>query len=278
MKLVEILFVLSVAATANAILIPADNDDSPQASGTSSQLSGPTNEPNPGTSEYWKSLMDIINSKNPNQDQQDPIDIVDPSTSRRGRKRPIDELGPSISEQDWKLIIDQPDPGIPEDWRDLIDAVNSNILKDQQQSMSQPSPSTLKRSRKRPIDQPSSRTPKRGKQQLMGQGRSANTSSNQAIVLSKEDQETLDDIKKILVVSKKIQKKKWQAYHENTALAFSKQLALTMGQRISESRYNPEVEKQLKQEYKKAGTRVCNLRQRLKRFMRKRGLKFEEPN
>ncbi|KAJ8329284.1 hypothetical protein O5D80_002500 [Batrachochytrium dendrobatidis] len=153
MKLVDIVFVLSVAATVNAILIPADNDGSFQASSTSSQVSGPTSEPNPGTSEYWQSLMDIINSSIFDKDQQQSIDVVDPSTSKLAQEQPIDELGPSISEQDWKVIIDGPDPGIPEDWRDLIDAVNSNIHnQDQQQPIDIAGPSTSKRGRKRPAD------------------------------------------------------------------------------------------------------------------------------
>ncbi|KAK5670190.1 hypothetical protein QVD99_003337 [Batrachochytrium dendrobatidis] len=54
MKLVDILFVLTAAATANAILIPTDNNGSPKASGTSSQVSGPTNEPNPVTSNEYQ--------------------------------------------------------------------------------------------------------------------------------------------------------------------------------------------------------------------------------
>ncbi|EGF76404.1 hypothetical protein BATDEDRAFT_92747 [Batrachochytrium dendrobatidis JAM81] len=117
-------------------------------------MSGPTDEPNPGTS---------------NEYQEEPMYIVDPSTSRRGRKRPIDELGPNISEQDWKAIIDRPDPGIPKDWQDLVDAVNSNILKDQQQSIDQPSPSTPKRGRKRPIDEHGSNISKQDQQQSMNQ-------------------------------------------------------------------------------------------------------------
>ncbi|KAJ8327520.1 hypothetical protein O5D80_004900 [Batrachochytrium dendrobatidis] len=437
MKLVDILLVLTTAATANAILIPTDNDGSLQASGTSSRVSGPTNEPSSGTS---------------NEYQEEPMDIVDPSTSRRSRKRPIDELGPSISEQDWKAIIDRPDPGIPEDWRDLVDAVNSNILKDQQQSIDQPSPSTPKRGRKRPIDEHGSNISKQDQQQSMNQpgpsaskqsrkqstdepglvfpdkywqrlidevdsdafkdwkelfdivdqstpnqnkqqpmiqsnpstssqdqqqptdivdpstygqnqqystdtinssildenwrdlfdiadsstsnqvsgpanepnpnisdqtqqhpvdaiglsisnedwqeiidaassttsnqdqqqpmihNESTNTVTNQIARLSQKYQITLDGMKKRLVESKVIRDKKRKEYYGSMALGFKQWSALERGEEVSELGYDPDTEIRLKHEYEKAGAKIRSIRQDLKRFMKKHGLRFEEPN
>ncbi|KAJ8330260.1 hypothetical protein O5D80_001824 [Batrachochytrium dendrobatidis] len=326
MKLVDILLVLT-AATVNAILIPTNNDGSLQASGTSSQVSGSTDEPNSDTfDQNWQEIMDeldlnlsdqdwqeIINaasSSTPNQDQQQPINVVDPSTSRRGRKRPIDELGPSISEQDWKAIIDKPDPGIPEDWRDLIDAINSKNSReywqqpidrsgpstsrqDQRQPIDVVGPSTSKRSRRQPIDQPSPITFSQvsgsthepnpsifnqGQQQQTDGNDSANTSSNQVTELSRRDQITLDRIKQRLVAFKKVRKENHKKHHEYIALGINQKLALAMGEEISESRHNPNTEDQLKQEYEKASRKVYNVRQRLKDFMAKHGLRFEEPN
>ncbi|KAJ8322885.1 hypothetical protein O5D80_008409 [Batrachochytrium dendrobatidis] len=49
MKFTDILLLLTAAATASAILVTADEDGSLQESGTSSQVSVPTNEPNPNT-------------------------------------------------------------------------------------------------------------------------------------------------------------------------------------------------------------------------------------
>ncbi|KAJ8324244.1 hypothetical protein O5D80_007438 [Batrachochytrium dendrobatidis] len=261
MKLVDILFVLSVAAATNAILIPTNNDGSLQASDTSSQVSSPTNEPNPGTS---------------NEYQQEPMDVVDPSTSNQNQQQSIDELGPSISEQDWQDIIDGPDPGIPEGWRDLVDAVNSNILKDQQQSMNQGK--SAKRGRKRPIDQSSSSTSSQHQQQPMGQGDSSNTVTNQVAVLSPRYQKTFDGIKKKLVASKIIQKKKRKEYYESMALGYRQWSVLSMGNDIHGSKNNPEDEARLKKEYKEACRKVSIFRQDLKAFMKRRGLKFEEPS
>ncbi|EGF79836.1 hypothetical protein BATDEDRAFT_89349 [Batrachochytrium dendrobatidis JAM81] len=310
MKLVDIVFVLTAAATTNAILIPANNDDSPQASGTSSQVSGPTNEPNPGTSEYWQSLMDIINSSIFDKDQQQSIDVVDPSTSKLAQEQPIDELGPSISEQDWKIIIDGPDPGIPEDWRDLIDEVNSNIHnQDQQQPIDIAGPSTSKRGRKRPADiagpstskqvrkQPtdiagpstsdkywqslmniiSLNIPSQDQQQPMIHDRSGNTGSNQVTGLSRRYQKVLDGINQKLEASRIIQKKKRKEYYDHQAIGLEQQSALLMGREIPNSTYNPDTEKQLKKEYEKASRKVYNLRRDLRGFMKKHGLDFEEP-
>ncbi|KAJ8325385.1 hypothetical protein O5D80_006321 [Batrachochytrium dendrobatidis] len=309
MKLVDILFVLSAAATTNAILIPTGNDGSLQASGTSSQVSGSTNEPipqipeddwqeimdmihskNPNQDQQqpidvvdpnifsqvsgstnepipqipeddWQEIMDIIHSKNPNQDQQKPIDVVDPSTSRRGRKRPIDELGPSTSKKVWKNIINKPDPGIPEDWRELIDEVNSNIdNQDQQQPTDQPSPNTSSQNQQQPIDE----------------DESANTVTNQIAVLRQRYQKTLDRLRKRLASSKEIQDKKHKEYYDYESLGWEHRSALEMGKDVSESTYDPKVEKKLKQEYREVSTRVYSIRQQLKKFMKRHGLKFQK--
>ncbi|KAJ8331800.1 hypothetical protein O5D80_000687 [Batrachochytrium dendrobatidis] len=264
MKLVHILFVLTAAATVNAILIPTGNDRSPQASGTFSRVSDPTNEPTPEIpDEDWQDIMDIINSSTSNQDQQQSIDVVDPSTSKLAQERPIDELGPSISEQDWKTIIDNPDPGIPEDWKDLIDTVNSNIdNQDQQQPIDVAGPSTSRQDQQQPMDQ----------------DESANTVSNQIAGLSERYQRTFNRIKKRLLASKVVREKKHKEYRDYAALRFEQWSALARGEEISGSRYDPKVEKQLKQEYLTAGKKIYVVRQELKAFMKRRGLEFEEPD
>ncbi|EGF82913.1 hypothetical protein BATDEDRAFT_85650 [Batrachochytrium dendrobatidis JAM81] len=296
MKLVHILFVLTAAATVNAILIPTGNDRSPQASGTFSRVSDPTNEPTPEIpDEDWQDIMDIINSSTSNQDQQQSIDVVDPSTSKLAQERPIDELGPSISEQDWKAIIDNPDPGIPEDWKDLIDTVNSNIdNQDQQQPIDVAGSSTSKRGRKRPadiagpnvskrirqqpIDVAGPSTSRQDQQQPMDQGESANTVTDQVIGLSERYQRTFNRIKKRLLASKVVREKKHKEYRDYAALRFEQWSALARGEEISGSRYDPKVEKQLKQEYLTAGKKIYVVRQELKAFMKRRGLEFEEPD
>ncbi|KAK5665051.1 hypothetical protein QVD99_008584 [Batrachochytrium dendrobatidis] len=119
MKLVDILFVLTVAATANAILIPTDNDRSPQASGTSSQVSGPTNEPSPGTSnEYQQEPVDLSLSgrirqqpmdqpglNTPTQGQRPTATITGPSTFKQGRKRIMDVIDLPHSDQDQQPMM-----------------------------------------------------------------------------------------------------------------------------------------------------------------------------
>ncbi|EGF77919.1 hypothetical protein BATDEDRAFT_91320 [Batrachochytrium dendrobatidis JAM81] len=413
MKLVDILLVLSAAATANAILIPTGNDGLPQASGTFSQVSDPTNEPNPGTSDDWQSIVDAVNlsildedwkylfdpidpntsdqdwqqlidqpssstfsqvsgtadkpdSNIYNQDQQQPMDQPSPSTPKRGRKRPIDEPGSNISKYDQKQSMNQPSPSaskqsrkqsvdepgldIPDkDWQHLIDEVNSNTFEDwrelfdiaglntpsqvsdsidqvgpsnfdkyqqqpadktsssipdqtqqhpidatdlnisdqdPQQPIDQSSPSTSKRSRKRRIDQPSPSTSRQDQQQPMEQDQqqpmihdeSGNTVPNQATVLNERDQRTFDRMKKRLVASKIVQKKKHKKYCDYEAIGLEQQLALERGEEISGSTYDPKVEKQLKEEYVAASRKVPSIRQRLKRFMKRRGLEFQEPD
>ncbi|OAJ45131.1 hypothetical protein BDEG_28292 [Batrachochytrium dendrobatidis JEL423] len=359
MKLVDILLVLTAAATANAILPPADKDGSPKASRTLSQVSGPTSEPDPKIlEEDWQSLMDEINSRivkenwqnifdpiDPstfNQDQQQPIYIASPSTPKRSRKRPIDQPsssiskydqqqsinqpGPSASKQSRKQSTDEPGPSIPDkNWQRLIDEINSDAFEDWkelfdiaglntpnqnqqhtmdqsnpstsgqnqqhsmnaidlsifdeswQQSMDQSSPNTPKRGRKRPIDQPNSSTFRQDQQQPMGQGKSANTSPNQATGLKERYQRTFDRIKKRLEFSKVIRNKKRKEYYESMGLKFKQWSALSIGKSIHGSKYNPDTEKKLKQEYVAARIKVASVRYDLKAFTKKHGLKYEEP-
>ncbi|KAJ1339603.1 hypothetical protein BSLG_005782 [Batrachochytrium salamandrivorans] len=95
MKFIDILFVLSAAATANAILVSDNGNDSVQASSTSSQVSGPTNEPGPSA---------------PRQGQQYLLYRTGPNAPKRSRKRPISEPGPSAPKRSRKQSIDQPGP------------------------------------------------------------------------------------------------------------------------------------------------------------------------
>ncbi|OAJ44885.1 hypothetical protein BDEG_28069 [Batrachochytrium dendrobatidis JEL423] len=277
MKLVDILLVLS-AATANAILIPIDNDRPTQASVTSSQVSGPTNEPNSGTSDQdWKSIVDAINSSIFSQDWQDPIDLIRVLPNKVENDQLINWVQ-AFSEQDWKVIIDKPDPGIPEDWQDLIDAINSNITsQDQQQPIDESSSSTSKRGRKRPIDQPIPSTSSQHQQQPMSEGKSINTVPNRIILLNQRCQRIFDEPRQRLVASKVIRNKKRKEYREYTKFGLKQRSALS-SKETSESKYSPKTEIQLKQEYKKLKKRVYNLRDQLKAFMKRRGLEFQEPN
>ncbi|EGF77673.1 hypothetical protein BATDEDRAFT_91533 [Batrachochytrium dendrobatidis JAM81] len=201
MKLVDILFVLTAAATANAILIPTDNDGSLHASSTSSQVSGPTSEPSPDTfDQKWQDIMDELdlnifsqdqqqpidqsspdtfnqvsgsanepNSEIPDQDWQDIMDIINSSTSNQNQQQSIDELDPSTSNQDQQQPIDQPSQSTPKRSRKRpIDEPGSNISKyDQKQSMNQPGPSASKQGRKQSIDEPGPGIPDKNWQRLI---------------------------------------------------------------------------------------------------------------
>ncbi|KAJ8328697.1 hypothetical protein O5D80_002681 [Batrachochytrium dendrobatidis] len=262
MKLVDILLVLTVATTVSAILPPADKYGFAKASRTSSRVSIPTNEPNPGTSDQdWQKVMDAINSSildenwqnifdpidpiTSIQDQQQSIDVVDPSTSKRSRKRPINEIRPSTFSQ-------------------------------ASGSTNEPSPSAPKQSRKQPMNQPIPSTSRQDQQQPMIHDESVNTVTNQVTGLSQKFQRTFNRIKQMLVEFKEIQKKKLQEYRRYANLKFSQQLALAMGKEISGPRYDPDTEKQLKQEYEQATKKLNGIRQRLKDFIKRHGLRFEE--
>ncbi|OAJ42483.1 hypothetical protein BDEG_25935 [Batrachochytrium dendrobatidis JEL423] len=192
MKLVDILLVLSVAATANAILISAGNDGSLQASGTFSQVSGPTNEPNPQIpDEDWQEIMDIIHSKKPNQDQQ----------------QPIDELSSDIFNQ-VSVPTNEPIPQIPDDdWQEIMDIIHSNIPGNQQYSTDEVNSSTSNQDQQNPIDQPSQSTSNQDQQQPMNEADSASTSSSRMIILKEKYQRTFDRLRKRLELSKKYETK-----------------------------------------------------------------------
>ncbi|KAJ8328606.1 hypothetical protein O5D80_003187 [Batrachochytrium dendrobatidis] len=198
MKLVDILFVLTAAATVNAILIPTGNDGSPQASGTSSQVSGPTDELESGIS---------------NEYQEEPVNLSIPG-----------------------------------------------------------------RIRQHSMYQSSSNIPNQDQQQSMDEDESDNAGPNQVAVLSEKYQRTFDRMKKILAAYKKIAKKTHKDYNNYEFLGSEHQLALARGEDISESKYDPDTEIRLRQEYRKAGKRMNDAKLRLKRFMIKHGLDFEEPS
>ncbi|EGF76174.1 hypothetical protein BATDEDRAFT_92969 [Batrachochytrium dendrobatidis JAM81] len=308
MKLVDILFVLTAAATANAILIPTDNNGSPQVSSTSSQVSGPTDEPNPGTSdEYQQEPVDLSLSgrirqrpmdqpgpNTPNQGQRPTVIVAGPSTFKQGRKRimdvidllisrqnqqqQIDEVDPNASKQSQQQqSMDQPSPSTPKQSRKRpINEISPSISSQASGSTNEPSPSAPKRDRKQPIDEHGSSISRQDQQQPMGQGESANIVPNQIAGLSQKYQITFNRIKQKLELSKIIRNKKLKEYCDYAALRFEQWSALERGEEISGSRYDPKVEDQLKQDYRKAGTRVCKLRDQLKKFMKRRGLKLEE--
>ncbi|KAJ8322652.1 hypothetical protein O5D80_008195 [Batrachochytrium dendrobatidis] len=309
MKLVDILFVLSAAATANAILIPTGNDRSTHTSGTSSRVSVSTNEPNPAISNDWQEPMDLslpgrirqqpMDQPNPNtfnQGQRPTATVAGPSTFKQGRKRIMDVIDLLISRQNQQRPIDEVDPNASKQSQQQqptdiagpstpkrsrkrpIDEIRPSIFSQASGSTNEPSPSAPKQNQQQPIDQPIPSTSSQDQQQPMGQGESSNTASNRVIILSQKYQETLDGLKQGLVASKKIQKKKRQEYNDHTDLGLEQQSALAMGEDISGSTYNPKTEIRLKQEYEKASKRVYNFRQRLKDFMKEHGLRFQEPD
>ncbi|KAK5667237.1 hypothetical protein QVD99_005852 [Batrachochytrium dendrobatidis] len=272
MKLVDILFVLTAAATANAILIPSDNDGSPKASGTSSQVSGPTNEPNPDTfDEYQQEPMDLslpnryrqqlIDLTISNKYKQEPVDESNSDTSGEYQQEPMDL---SISSRIQQQPIDQLSP--------------STSNQDQQNPIDEAGSATSDQTQRQPIDMVDPSTSSQNQQQPMIHGRSSNTVTNQVTGLSERYQRSFNRIKKKLVALKTIRKEKHQEYYDCIALKFAQQFALEMGKDISDSKYNPEDEVRLKKEYEKAKKAVYIIRQQLKRFMKKRGLRFEEPN
>ncbi|OAJ45150.1 hypothetical protein BDEG_28311 [Batrachochytrium dendrobatidis JEL423] len=249
MKLVDIVFVLSVAATANAILIPADNNGSPQASSTLSQVSSPTNEPNPGTSDEYQE--EPVNLSFPGQIQQQPM--YQPNQNQRPT---VIVAGPNLFKQGRKRIIDL-----------------TTSDQDQQQPTDVAGPSTPKQVRKQPIGKTS-----QIQQQSMIHNESGNTVPNQITVLSKKYQKTFDRMTKKFECFKKIARDKHKEYYNHANLKLSQQLALAMGKEIPESMCDPNTEKRLKQEYEKLRRKVVSARQRLKDFMRKHGLEFDEPS
>ncbi|OAJ45135.1 hypothetical protein BDEG_28296 [Batrachochytrium dendrobatidis JEL423] len=224
MKLVDILLVLTAAATANAILPPADNNGSPKASRTLSQVSGSTNEPDPEiVDKDWQSLMDEINSSILDENWQNIFDPIDPSTSDQDWQNIVNQPSSSTSSQ-VSGPTDKPDSNTPKNWKELFDKINLNIPKDWRHPMDVTNPSTSKRGRKKLMNQPSSSThsqvsgpidvtnpstSKRGRKKLMNQPSSSTSKrgrkrpvdkvkpvTNQMIVLNKKDQKTFDSLKK----------------------------------------------------------------------------------
>ncbi|EGF77104.1 hypothetical protein BATDEDRAFT_92064 [Batrachochytrium dendrobatidis JAM81] len=296
MKYTDILFLLTAAATANAILIPFKKDSPSQASDIFSQVSSPTNEPNPSApGENWQGLINAINSRVSNenwqqsinepspstssQDQQNPMDVASSGTFSQSKQHLTNELGPEVFEEDWKILMDQSDPSIHEDWKSLIDTINSiNSNQDQQLPMDQPGPSTSSQGHQLPMDQPGPSTSSQGHQQPMNVANPNHTGSSQRIVLSRRQQTVLDSRKTKLKNAKKLKKVKHKIYYDYVALGLDQHLKEVLNQDTSESTYSPNTEKQYKKDYKAAKKKVYNIRQRLKDLMKKHDLKFEEPN
>ncbi|OAJ45458.1 hypothetical protein BDEG_28598 [Batrachochytrium dendrobatidis JEL423] len=218
---------------------------------------GPTDEPSPVTSnEYQQEPMDLSIH---NRIRQQPMDQPGPNTPGPNQRPTVIVFGPSTFKQGRKRIIDL-----------------TTSDQDQQQPTDVAGPSTAKQGRKQPIDQPSPSTSNQNQQQPMNKVEPANTASNQVTELGKGNQITFDDIKKNLEASKELRKKKLKEYYEYMALRLKQQSGLEKGEDISGSRHDPEVEKQLKQEYIEAVTRVFGVQQELKAFMIKHSLEIEE--
>ncbi|KAJ8330554.1 hypothetical protein O5D80_001531 [Batrachochytrium dendrobatidis] len=366
MKLVDILFLLSAAATANAILIPFKKDGLPHASSTSSQVSSTTNEPVAYTYNEYQEPMDISEPGTSNQDKQhsvksstssqisgptnepntdtsneyqEPMDTSEPGTSNQDQQHLV-ESGTSNQDQqhlvksgtsnqdkqhsvksstssqisgptnepvaytynEYQEPMDISESGTSnQDQQHLVKSSTSN--QDKQHSVksstssqisgptNEPVAYTSNQDREEPMDTSDlstfsqnqqhsvkSGTSNQDKKQPIIHDRSGNTGSNQAIVLSEQDQMIFDDMKKRLVAFKEIQKKKRKEYSEYKTAGRKQQSGLEKGENISGSRHDPEFEKKLKQEYIEAITRVFGVQQELKAFMERYGLEFKEPN
>ncbi|OAJ41359.1 hypothetical protein BDEG_24979 [Batrachochytrium dendrobatidis JEL423] len=235
------------------------------------------NEISLSTPEDWQEIIDAVNSKNSNQDQQQLIDELDPSTSNQVFD-PTNQVGPGAFDKDWEQPVNEPSLDISDQTQQhLMDVTDLNISnKDQQQPIDEPSPNTSKRGRKRPIDEISPSTSSQNQQQPID--KSSNAATNQATGLSRKYQITLDDLKKRLEIFKKVAKKKLKEYCDHESLGLKEWSALKIGRKISGLKYDSDTEIRLKQEYVTANKKVNVIRQQLKRFMRKHGLKFEEPS
>ncbi|EGF79267.1 hypothetical protein BATDEDRAFT_89915 [Batrachochytrium dendrobatidis JAM81] len=303
MKLVDILLVLSAAATANAILIPFKKDGSLQESGTSSQVSVPTNEPNPGTSdqdwqsiavqpglsisdEYWKHLIDEAGSSIP-KDLQQPVNQPDSSTSGQDQQYPVDQPGLSISDEYWKQLIDEADSSTPEDLQKLSDIVEPSTSKQgQQYPVNQPSPSTPKRGRKRPIDlttsdedqqypvnQPSPSTPKQSRKRPIDVVKPSNTAPYQKVEKSKVI--GAFNLQKELRATIREQESAYRLYRDYAAAGLEQKSKLEKGLKVIGIEHDLKLERQLKQDCKDIKMKISILKQRLRDFILAHGSKFK---
>ncbi|KAL5036143.1 hypothetical protein RTP6_003736 [Batrachochytrium dendrobatidis] len=111
MKFIDILFVLSAAATANAILVSDNSNDSVQASSTSSQVHSPTNKPNPGTSGQGQQYLYRTGPSVPKRSRKRPMNQPGPSAPKRSREQSTNQPGPSTSNQDQQQPMDEEESG-----------------------------------------------------------------------------------------------------------------------------------------------------------------------
>ncbi|KAK5670563.1 hypothetical protein QVD99_002348 [Batrachochytrium dendrobatidis] len=195
--------------------------------------------------------MDATDLNISDKDQQQQIDEPSPSTSKRSRKRRIDQPSPSASKQSRKQPINEISPNIPS-----------------QGPVDESGPSTSGKywGPLFVIINPS--TSSQDQQQPMEQDESANTSSNQVTGLSRRIR-AFNRIKQRLKLFKIIRDNKWKAYSEYIALGLEKWSALARGEDISEFKYDPKVEDQLKQEYGDVSARVYIIGTELKKVYEK---------
>ncbi|KAJ8326154.1 hypothetical protein O5D80_004930 [Batrachochytrium dendrobatidis] len=230
-----------------------------------------TNEPGLDIPDkYWQRLIDEVNS-NTFEDWQELFDIAGLNTPSQAFD-PIDQVGSSNFDKYQQQPADQPSSSASKQTQQQpIDATDLNISnKDQQQPIDQPSPSTSRQDQQQPMEQ--------DQQQPMIHDESGNTVPDQVTGLNEQDQRTFNRIKKRLVASKKIAKEKREEYWDYEAIGLEQQSALERGEEISGSTYDPNVEKKLKEEYVAARIKVSSIRQDFKRFMKRRGLEFQEPD
>ncbi|OAJ42055.1 hypothetical protein BDEG_25559 [Batrachochytrium dendrobatidis JEL423] len=236
-------------------------------------------QPDPNTPNQGQRLTVIVAGPSTfKQGRKRIMDVIDLLISRQNKQRPIDEVDPNASKQSQQQPMSQPSPSTSKRSRKRpINEIRPSIFSQASGSTNEPSPSAPKQSRKQPIDQPIPSTSSQDQQQPINEGESANTVTNQVTVLGPRYQRSFNRIKKRLVASKKIAKEKREKYCKHADLKFSQQLALAMGKEISDSTYDPDTEKKLEQEYVAARKRVYSVRYKLKKFMERHGLKFEEP-
>ncbi|OAJ43363.1 hypothetical protein BDEG_26730 [Batrachochytrium dendrobatidis JEL423] len=259
---------------------------------TFNQVSGSANEPNSEIPDQdWQDIMDIINSSTSNQNQQQSIDELDPSTSnqdqqqpidqpsqstpKRSRKRPIDEPGSNISKYDQKQSMNQPVPSASK--QDLFDIADSSTSNQVSGPTNEPNPDISNQTQQHPVDVVDPSTYNQDQHQPTDESESDNTVPNQVTGLSQKYQKTFDGINRRLVTSKVIRKKKYKEYHEYIALGLKQRLALS-SEETSELGYSPKTEIRLKHEHLVARKKVNSIRQQLRKFVKKRGLEFQEPD
>ncbi|KAJ8326219.1 hypothetical protein O5D80_004988 [Batrachochytrium dendrobatidis] len=233
MKFVDILFILTAAATANAILIPFKKDD---------------------TSRGPQYLIDGTGSRTSSQ-MPAPTNVAGPSTSSQGQQH-MDEAGSGISDEEWDDLFDADSSSTSdEDWDDAELDDPSVFMQRHQQSMDQPGPSTSNQDQQEPMEE----------------GESGNIRPEEAL-LDEEDQHTLADLKKRVKVAESKQRGKCRAYFDYVSLGLKQKSVLAKTKAKFGTKHSPSVQSQMKQECEDAKSKLKTRKQQLTKFMEDHGL------